>query len=182
MIGGCQLHNLSLELLPQQFHLLLIYIQYYSTTCQVIGGCQLHNVSLEPPSTVPSVANTYSTTVLPVRWLVAVSSTMSPWNCSLNSSICCWRDRKARRCLKEIIIKIKKVNGGKPIIGSMLRIHDILVWIWIQIHGSMPLTNGSGCGCGSFYFHLWPSRFQLKTNFKKVFSAYFFWRYFYIVF
>jgi hypothetical protein len=32
---------------------------------------------------------------------------------------------------------------------SVLRIHDILVWI--QIRGSMPLTNGSGSG--SFYFH-----------------------------
>ncbi len=30
----------------------------------------------------------------------------------------------------------------------VFRIHDILVWIriWIRIHGSMPLTNGSGSG------------------------------------
>jgi hypothetical protein len=28
----------------------------------------------------------------------------------------------------------------------VLRIHDILVWIWTQIRGSMPLTNGSGSG------------------------------------
>jgi hypothetical protein len=34
---------------------------------------------------------------------------------------------------------------------KVLRIHDILVWIWIR--GSMPLTNGSGWGSGSFYFH-----------------------------
>jgi hypothetical protein len=32
----------------------------------------------------------------------------------------------------------------------VFRIHDILVWIWIRIHGSMPLTNGSGSG--SCYF------------------------------
>jgi hypothetical protein len=36
---------------------------------------------------------------------------------------------------------------------SVLRIHGILVWIWIRIRGSMPLTNGSGCGSGSIYFH-----------------------------
>jgi hypothetical protein len=38
---------------------------------------------------------------------------------------------------------------------SVLRIHDILVRIWIRIRGSMPLTNGfgSGCGSGSFYFN-----------------------------
>jgi hypothetical protein len=33
---------------------------------------------------------------------------------------------------------------------AVLRIHDILVWI--RIHGSMPLTNGSGFGSGSSYF------------------------------
>jgi hypothetical protein len=27
---------------------------------------------------------------------------------------------------------------------SVLRMDDILVWIRIRIHGSMPLTNGSG--------------------------------------
>jgi hypothetical protein len=31
--------------------------------------------------------------------------------------------------------------------GTVLRIHDILVWI--RIRGSMPLTNGSGSGFGS---------------------------------
>jgi hypothetical protein len=46
---------------------------------------------------------------------------------------------------------------------TVLRIHDILVWI--RIRGSMPLTNGSGfgygsgCGSGSFYFH-----FQKKSQ------------------
>jgi hypothetical protein len=29
---------------------------------------------------------------------------------------------------------------------AVFRIHDILVWIRIRIHGSMPLTNGSGSG------------------------------------
>jgi hypothetical protein len=29
---------------------------------------------------------------------------------------------------------------------SVLRIHDILVWIWIRIRRSKPLTNGSGSG------------------------------------
>jgi hypothetical protein len=36
---------------------------------------------------------------------------------------------------------------------AVLRIHDILVWIWIR--GSMPLTNGSGFGSGSCYFRQW---------------------------
>jgi hypothetical protein len=31
---------------------------------------------------------------------------------------------------------------------TVFRIHDILVWIWIRIRGSMPLTNGSGFGSG----------------------------------
>ena len=49
----------------------------------------------------------------------------------------------------------------------MLRIHDILGWIRIQIriHGSMPLTNRSGSG--SSYFRHWPSRWQQKQIFKK---------------
>ncbi len=46
--------------------------------------------------------------------------------------------------------------------------------------GSMPLTNGSGsgfgsgCRSGSFYFHHWPSRCQLKTNFFSSFPTYYF--------
>ncbi len=47
----------------------------------------------------------------------------------------------------------------------VLRIHDILVWI--QIRGSMPLTNGSGSG--SFYFHHRYWKCQLKNNCKKFF-------------
>ncbi len=53
---------------------------------------------------------------------------------------------------------------------TVLRIHDILVRIRIQIHGSMPLTNGSRSG--SWYFRHWPSRHQQETNFNKYFSAY----------
>ncbi len=56
---------------------------------------------------------------------------------------------------------------GNSYLQTVLRIHDILVWI--RIRGSMPLTNGSGCGSGSFYFHHWPSRCQQKTYFKKKF-------------
>jgi len=51
-------------------------------------------------------------------------------------------------------------------LSAVLRIHDILGWIWIR--GSMPLTNGSG------YFRHWPSICQQKNNFLTVFSAYYF--------
>jgi hypothetical protein len=51
-----------------------------------------------------------------------------------------------------------------------------LVWIRIQIRGSMPLTNGSGFGSGfgsgSCYFRLLPSISQQKTNFYKKFSCF----------
>jgi hypothetical protein len=47
----------------------------------------------------------------------------------------------------------------------VFQIHDILVWIWIRIRGSMPLTNGSG----SSYFRHWLSRRQQKNNFQKKF-------------
>jgi hypothetical protein len=64
-----------------------------------------------------------------------------------------------------------------PMVQSVLRIHDILVWI--RIRGSMRLTDGSG----SFYFHYWPSRCQQKTNFfKEAFLHITFWRYFNIIF
>ncbi len=56
--------------------------------------------------------------------------------------------------------------------NTVLRIHDILVWIRIRIwiRGSMPLTNGSGSGFGSAScFCYWPSRRQQKTNLKKKF-------------
>ncbi len=41
-------------------------------------------------------------------------------------------------------------EGDKLMFLPVLRIHDILGWIRIRIHGSMPLTNGSGSG--SCYF------------------------------
>ncbi len=58
-----------------------------------------------------------------------------------------------------------------PVLTSVLRIHDILVWI--RIRRSMLLTNGSGFRSGSSYFRHWPSRGQQKTNLKKSFSAYY---------
>jgi hypothetical protein len=57
---------------------------------------------------------------------------------------------------------------------AVLRIHDILVWIRIHIHGSMPLTNGSGFGSGSWISSL---NFKMQTKnlfFKTIFSAYYF--------
>ncbi len=48
-------------------------------------------------------------------------------------------------------------------LGAVFWIHDISVWILL------------------FFRHL-PPRRQQKTNLKKVFSAYFFWRYIYIFF
>ncbi len=74
------------------------------------------------------------------------------------------------------------------LIESVLRIHDILVWIRIRIRvrGSMPLTNGSGfgswCEPGSFYFNHWPSRCQQKTNLKRVFLHNIFLKVLYIIF
>ncbi len=57
---------------------------------------------------------------------------------------------------------------------SVLRIHDILVWI--RIRGSMPLTygSGSGCGSGSCSFRHWLSRCKQKLFFFKSFFAYYF--------
>ncbi len=49
---------------------------------------------------------------------------------------------------------------------AVLRIHDILVWIWIRIFGSMHLTNRSGSGFGPCYFRHQPSRRQQKINFS----------------
>ncbi len=51
--------------------------------------------------------------------------------------------------------------------ASVLRVHDILLWIRILICGSKLLTNGSG----SSYFRHWPSRGQQKTNLNKSFFA-----------
>ncbi len=46
---------------------------------------------------------------------------------------------------------------------EVLRIHEIFVFIWIRVRGSLPLTNGSGSG--SCYFRQWPS--------KRLFSMFF---------
>ncbi len=54
------------------------------------------------------------------------------------------------------------VPTDQPLKISVLRIHDILVWIRIRIRGSMPLTNGSGCESGSFYLKV------LLHHFSKV--------------
>jgi hypothetical protein len=54
-----------------------------------------------------------------------------------------------------------------------LRIRDILVWI--QIRGSVPLTNGSWSGSGSWacYFRQWSSRWQQQQkNVSKFFFAF----------
>ncbi len=50
----------------------------------------------------------------------------------------------------------------------VLRIHDILVWIWIRIwiRGSMPLTDGSG-SCYFFSIDIQDAR---KNYFFKAFS------------
>ncbi len=55
---------------------------------------------------------------------------------------------------------------------SVLRIHDILVWI--RIRRSMPLTNGSGSWIldpDPAIFRHWPSRCQQKTCFLHNFSC-----------
>jgi hypothetical protein len=56
---------------------------------------------------------------------------------------------------------------------SVLRIHDILVWIRIRIwiRGFMPLINGSGCGSGSCYLRHWPQDANKKLILNKSFSA-----------
>ncbi len=58
----------------------------------------------------------------------------------------------------------------------VLRIHEILVWIRIQIliRGSMPQDNGSGFGSGSCYFRHWPSSFSAYYElFEGTFTSFF---------
>ncbi len=97
----------------------------------------------------------------------------------------------SRDILVTPILKKLTSHHRLSLFDSVLRIHDILVWIRIQIRGSVPLTDrsgsgfgsGFGSGCGSLYFHHWPSRCQQKRNFvKKVFLHITFWMYFYIIF
>jgi hypothetical protein len=54
----------------------------------------------------------------------------------------------------------------------VFRIHDILVWIWIRIRGSMPLTNGSGLG--SWIRILLFSSLTFKMPAKKLILTQFF--------
>ena len=53
---------------------------------------------------------------------------------------------------------------GSAKIEAVFRIHDIFVWTWIRIRGSMPLTNGSGSD---------PAIFIIDLHFIS-FSAYYF--------
>jgi hypothetical protein len=43
---------------------------------------------------------------------------------------------------KAALVKNRETMGSRSVFASVLRIHDILVWI--PIRGSMPLTNGFG--------------------------------------
>ncbi len=64
------------------------------------------------------------------------------------------------------------------------RIHDILVWIWIRVHGSMPLTNGSGSGFirGLLFYVIDLQEINQEISFLNVFLLFTFWRYIYITF
>jgi len=83
-----------------------------------------------------------------------------------------------------------RLNTSVSRLHAVFRIHDILVWIRIQIRRSTPLTNGfgsgfvsSGCGSGSFCFHHGPLICQQKTYLLKKFFLYItFLRYLYIIF
>ncbi len=57
----------------------------------------------------------------------------------------------------------------------MLRIHDILGWIWIRIRirGSMPLTNGSGSWIRILLFSSLTFKMPAKNNFF-LHTAYYF--------
>jgi hypothetical protein len=69
--------------------------------------------------------------------------------------------RKITHALRNMILPVLRIRD------AVLRIHDILGWIRIRIHGSMPLTNGSGSG--SCYYRYCPSRCQQKTKFLTQF-------------
>jgi hypothetical protein len=60
---------------------------------------------------------------------------------------------EAREGLKKVVTDLHSFDTGtraEARFASVLRIHDILVWI--RIRGSMPLINGSGFRSGSRYF------------------------------
>ncbi len=74
--------------------------------------------------------------------------------------------------------ELSRIPGLRRLCKPVLQIYDILVWIRIWIRASMTLNNGSGSrfGSGSCCFRHWSSRWQQKTNFKKSFSAYYFFK------
>ncbi len=56
---------------------------------------------------------------------------------------------------KAALVKNRETMGSRlgacqSVFASVLRIHDILVWIRIRIRGSMPLTNGFGSESSHF--------------------------------
>jgi hypothetical protein len=52
---------------------------------------------------------------------------------------------------------------------NIIRITGICQLPPVMVLIRIRLTNGSGCGSGSFYFYHLSSRYQQKTNLKKVF-------------
>ncbi len=70
---------------------------------------------------------------------------------------------KRSNCEPNALLQGKYTEGLSLMFLPVLRIHDISLWVRIQIRGSMPPTNGFGSG--SFYFHHWTSRHQQKTSF-----------------
>jgi hypothetical protein len=66
---------------------------------------------------------------------------------------------------------------------AVFRIHDILMFIWNRIRGSMPLSNGSGSWFRILLFSVLTSKCQQKTIFStQFFQLVTFWRYIYIIF
>ena len=57
----------------------------------------------------------------------------------------------------------------------MLQIHDILVWMWIRIRGSMPVTNGSGSWIRILLFSsltfMMPAKTKILTQFVQLISV-----------
>jgi hypothetical protein len=73
------------------------------------------------------------------------------------------------------LTNLAKTNMG---FYAVFRIHDILVWIRIEIRGSMTLSNGSGSGfgSGSCYFRHWPNKkfkFFCFLLFEDTFTSFF---------
>jgi hypothetical protein len=93
----------------------------------------------------------------------SLSSTLPPILASLHQPLMLQKIKSLMNILTPLMGKyegaqakiVVYILSQKP----MLRIHEILGWIWIR--GSLPLTNRSG----SCYFRHRPSRCQQKTNF-----------------